>query len=279
MLLLLLLASGISTLFVVLLWATNSVYQPFFGNWIKIFKRILLASGISAVFVVLLWATVGSKIDLTTGTTPGNPSAGKVRLWANSGSGNIECLNSSGNPCIGSGLALVEQHTASSSAELDFTTCISSTYDEYEVHINQLTPATNSVNLELQFSTNGGSSYDATSGHYAWASYGFSNTGAGSSGNQSTTYIDMGGNPVYNGSTQAVGGTYHLYNSGSGSKYPVIQGSNLVPKASDQTAQPAEGNFPVGVYLQTTAVNAFRILFSSGNIASGITRCYGVAKQ
>jgi len=33
-----------------------------------------------------------------------------------------------------------------------------------------------------------------------------------------------------------------------------------------------------GIYLSTTAVNALRFLFSSGNIASGVVRMYGVAK-
>ncbi len=63
-------------------------------------KKVSVAFSICAVFVVLLWATVGSKIDFATGTSPGSPVAGKVRLWGNSGSGLLECLTSSGGPCL-----------------------------------------------------------------------------------------------------------------------------------------------------------------------------------
>lgn len=50
-----------------------------------------------------LLAVTGSRVDFTAGTTPGNPGAGKFRLWANSGSGQLECLNSSGGSCMPSG--------------------------------------------------------------------------------------------------------------------------------------------------------------------------------
>ena len=50
-----------------------------------------------------LMAVTGSRVDFTAGTTPGNPGAGKFRLWANSGSGQLECLNSSGGSCMPTG--------------------------------------------------------------------------------------------------------------------------------------------------------------------------------
>ena len=44
--------------------------------------------------VVSLWAATGSQMTMTLGTTPGNPTAGKVRLWANTATGFVECLTS-----------------------------------------------------------------------------------------------------------------------------------------------------------------------------------------
>jgi hypothetical protein len=64
------------------------------------FNKSLIGAVICIVFVAMLWATVGSKIDFTTGTTPGNPAAGKVRLWGNSGTGFLECLTSAGATCF-----------------------------------------------------------------------------------------------------------------------------------------------------------------------------------
>ncbi len=55
--------------------------------------------------VALLLAAVGSKVDFTLGTTPGNPAAGKVRLWANTATGYLECLSSSGTSCFASASA------------------------------------------------------------------------------------------------------------------------------------------------------------------------------
>ena len=66
-------------------------------------KRIGIAIGAILLAVLVLWAGTGSRIDFKLGTTPGNPGAGVVRLWANSGTGNLECLNSSGGSCLPTG--------------------------------------------------------------------------------------------------------------------------------------------------------------------------------
>ena len=67
----------------------------------------------------------------------------------------------------GGALVLLEQHTASASATLDFTSCISSTYDDYLVEGLSLVPATNAVNFTMQVSTDGGSTWASTT--YNWA--------------------------------------------------------------------------------------------------------------
>lgn len=66
-------------------------------------KRFLILSAGLILLVVSLWSVTGSQITFTLGTTPGNPAAGKIRLWANTSSGNLECLNSSGATCLPSG--------------------------------------------------------------------------------------------------------------------------------------------------------------------------------
>src|SRR5678815_5612443 len=68
-------------------------------------KRLYISSALLffSVFLVSLWAVVGSKIDFTLGTTSGNPAAGKIRLWANTSTGLLECLSSSGASCLSGG--------------------------------------------------------------------------------------------------------------------------------------------------------------------------------
>lgn len=63
-------------------------------------RFVVLVFGV-VVSIATLWSVTGSQITFTLGTTPGNPASGKVRLWANSTSGNLECLNSSGTSCLG----------------------------------------------------------------------------------------------------------------------------------------------------------------------------------
>src|SRR5271165_3582301 len=61
----------------------------------------------------------------------------------------------------GSGsFVLVEEHTAASSAALNFTTCLTATYDDYDIEFVSLLPASGSNDVMLQVSTNGGSTYD-----------------------------------------------------------------------------------------------------------------------
>ena len=85
---------------------------------------------------------------------------------------------------------LLEQHTASNSATLDFTACISSAYDEYRIEFVALVPATNNVDLWLLVSTDGGSTFDSTSGHYDWATMRWIYTGgASSAGNGGDTKL------------------------------------------------------------------------------------------
>ncbi len=66
-------------------------------------KTAILVAGVLLICAASLWAVVGSQITFTLGTTPGNPAAGKVRLWANTGTGNLECLTSAGGSCLSGG--------------------------------------------------------------------------------------------------------------------------------------------------------------------------------
>lgn len=175
----------------------------------------------------------------------------------------------------GSGaLVLLEQHTASSSASLNFTTVISSTYDEYLIELVNIVPETNSVNFYMRMSTNGGSSYD-NSGIYSYATFGANRFGYASAGNDGTaTQIQMNQSVIANTSAGGISGHLRLFSPGSTSLHKRIKGEFglVIVSPADET------DMFTGAYKSTTAVNAFQFLFSSGNIASGNIRVYGVAK-
>ena len=52
-------------------------------------------------------------------------------------------------------MIFISKSTASSSASLEITSGIDSTYDHYRIVINGAQPATDAANLECQFSTDG----------------------------------------------------------------------------------------------------------------------------
>ena len=141
-----------------------------------------------------------------------------------------------------------------------------------------LVPATNNVNLCLRVSTDGGSTYDATSGHYDWATgrwiytAGFSAAG----GTDTLLVVASGSTELSNNATYGgVSGSVKLFNPLGGAAYPRFSGQ-FANEMSSYTS--SMGTVFAGSYMETTPVNAFRVLFNSGNIASGTVRVYGLAK-
>jgi hypothetical protein len=167
-------------------------------------------------------------------------------------------------------LILLEQHTASSSATLDFTTCITSTYDVYEIVFMNVVPATDNVSFYMRMSTDGGATY-ASGGSDYYYSY-IANATATLSGSGAVAAQLQLANSVNTASGRSINGTYRLYNPG-GALHKSLAGHLNAAAASGQYEFTGGG-----LYLSTTAVNAFRFLMSSGNVASGTIRVYGVAK-
>lgn len=180
---------------------------------------------------------------------------------------------SNGSAGGASGLILLEQHTASSSADLQITTAITSTYDDYQLRIIGLIPATNNTDLFLEFSSDGGSTWNTTANYYSFY--------AGIT-NSATSFNDAvnGGNAWKLGSG--------MNNSASRSYCATIDLSNLLSTTIDKQATghltyTNQGNVGTAVFgalldIAGTAFNALRIRQSSGNLAVGTIRIYGLAK-
>lgn len=173
----------------------------------------------------------------------------------------------------GGGLTLLEEHTASSSATLDFTSFISVTYDEYIFEFINIIPDTNAVALWMRMSTDGGATYD-TSGIYYWDALSFHEAASGLNGSQTDSKVVIG----FSSSTTAsyaLNGSIRFFNPGS-TIFKSLQGST-VGRVSNADAHLLQWII-AAVYKSTTAVNAVRFLDSSGSITSGTIRVYGVAK-
>lgn len=183
---------------------------------------------------------------------------------------NVSITGGTGN----SALVLLEEHTASNSASLNFTTSISSTYDNYLIQILNLVPVTNSVGLLLRFSTNSGSTYDSgTNYRYVW--FRSTSSGVSEGGGTGKTGIRLDADNTYDNTASEGGliGSWQLFSPLSGTSWTRLNGTgSLVSGGTDEL------NIMMGTYAVTTAVNAFQLLMSSGNISSGIVRCYGLTQ-
>ncbi len=209
----------------------------------------------------------------------GNASADITVLASLGTSGQVLTSNGAGTPpsfqSASSAFVLLEQHTASSSASLDFTTWYSSTYDDYQIEFVNVLPATNNVELGLRCSTNGGSSYDSTS---VYANDNARLGGGGFAYNETTTTKgQLGSNAAMSNSATFGGecGFLKLYGPGSATGQKRFIGTLYYTFQSGSPELTAYTNI---TYQSTTAVNAFQFFFSSGNIASGTIRVYGLTK-
>lgn len=206
-----------------------------------------------------------------------NGTAGQV-LTMNGGATAPEWATPSGG---GGGLVLVEQHTASNSASLDFTTGITSTYDDYVIRYTNLLPQTSAQALRMQFSTDGGANYDSGN-NYQDFNFRYGTNASATAGATAGTGIDLTFSSDASLSNTAskggVSGQCTLVNPLSGVINTQVTGGSGILDAGTVGAFTGLAGIFAGHYTVATAVNAFRVLFDSGNIVSGVVRLYGVEK-
>lgn len=170
-----------------------------------------------------------------------------------------------------SGLVLLQRVTASSSASLDLTTGIGSTYDQYELHYGEIVVQTDTAMLVLRMSTDGGSNYAAGASDYTWNREGMTTGVHFYHIDGADSEIELG--DCGNSTGESLHGRIVLPNL-QGAKYKAAlythYGYGHAPSTVRFTG--------TGVYLSTTAVDGLRLIPLSGNITSGWAALYGVRK-
>lgn len=253
-------------------WYDGSTWNPA-GTAGGVTTGVTLTSNLPVIGAGSGAVAVGTRSGNTTQyvTTTGAQTSGDcVKIDAN---GNHVA---NGSACGGGsgGLVLVEQRTASASATLNFTSCISSTYDEYLIEFVQVIPASNNVAFLMRVSTDAGSNYISATDYSSWTMR-FSSGGAAFDGASGATAIDLTkGGKVTDSANYGVNGHIRLFNP-LGAIYKVVSGQLAF---QEQVGPNRTGWHTNGAYESSTDVDAFQFYFESGNIASGKIRCYGVAK-
>ena len=178
----------------------------------------------------------------------------------------------------GSSLVLISTQTASSSATLSFTSGIDSTYKEYIFKFIDIHPATDGATLELEASTNGGSSYGVTKtttyftayhaedGSSQALTYYTSEDLAQSTSSQNITHYQG------NDNDQSGSGTLHLFNPSDTTFVKHFMTSHSESTLHDYNVS----NYVAGYFNTTSAINAIKFSMSSGNIDAGTIKMYGV---
>jgi|GEM_PF-2546296 hypothetical protein len=175
------------------------------------------------------------------------------------------------------GLDFISTQSASNVATVDFTSGISSTYDEYEIHFDAVVPATNSVELFARVTTNAGSTWEATT--YRGTLSRSVGTAAMSIDTTSRTDgipLSSVSNTLKNTATDGgISGVLRFWpNNAAGKKNFLIDATYW--NASDNGITRVFGGAQWNG--ANTVLNGVRFQMNSGNISTGNFRLYGVRR-
>ena len=175
-------------------------------------------------------------------------------------------------------LNFISKQTASSSATISFTSGIDSTYKEYIFYYVNCHPATDIVQFQVNFSTDGGSNYNVTkTNSHFYASHKENDTGTGvnygGSYDLAQSTADMAiTDSIGNGADESVSGYLHLFNPSSTTFVKHFISRNNSYFFSDYSWD----SYVAGYCNTTSAVDAVRFKMSSGNIDSGDIILFGL---
>lgn len=175
-------------------------------------------------------------------------------------------------------LILLSTQTASSSANVSFTSGIDSTYDSYVFKFINIHPENNSKEFLFQTSTDGGSSYGVTltSTHFrsvhrendSYTEFGYVSSYDLA---QSTSFQQLC-RDISNNNDISLNGTLNLFNPSS----TVFVKHFIATVLSVDTDPASENEYVAGYFNTTSAINAIQFKFDSGDIDDGIIKMYGV---
>lgn len=205
----------------------------------------------------------GSSVDDLNDVTVSAASSGQVLAYNGSA-----WVNAAG------GITLLDTQSVSGAAAVNFTTGIGSTYDEYEIRFYNIAPATDGVNWLLRVSEDSGSTYKSGASDYEYANEGVTSSAANADDYaQNATSIKLNGSDTAGNATNEVGKGIIRFSSPAGTSQQKFFTYEFGYKNTSGVLIRVGGS---GIYKGTTnAINAIRILASSGNM-TGTFKLYGI---
>ena len=180
-------------------------------------------------------------------------------------------------------MTLIKEQTASSSSTISFVNgtsdvVISSTYPIYLFKFINAHPATNSVDLQFNGSSDTGSNYNVTKTTTAFQAYHTESDSATSLMYEPSQDIAQGTgfqgffSYVGNDNDQAASGEFWLFNPSSTTYVKHFMSVCNVAEQGDVTKH----CFRSGYFNSTSAIDAIQFKMSSGNIDAGTFKLYGI---
>jgi hypothetical protein len=191
----------------------------------------------------------------------------------------LSAITSIPDSITGSALNLISTQTASSSATIDFTSGIDSTYDAYMFKFYNIHPATDNSNFSFQVDTGTNTNYNITTTNTLFHAFHYEADGGESLTYDSsrdlaqstsfTVLIDSLGTD----NDQNASGTLQLFSPSSSTFVKHFIGS-----ANTNTQNDGSINcFSAGYFNTTTPLTRVQFKMSSGNIDSGVIKLYGIS--
>ncbi len=167
----------------------------------------------------------------------------------------------------------LESQTASSSLFLDFAAFDNASYRSYRLYVEALVPSADNQTLLIRTSTDGGATFDGGSSDYAYNLINESSSSLNRASATGAAAVELSWSGIKAGS-QGIAGWIEILDPGSTRYTRILSRMHLDDEASNVMAMTSSG----GARVALSDVNAVRLLFSSGNIASGSATLYGIKK-
>ena len=183
----------------------------------------------------------------------------------------------------GGAMKFISKSTASSSATIDFTSGIDSTYKEYVFILNSIHPETDAAEFGFQVDTGTNTNYNITCTSTSFKVQQRQDdvvTGIGYETSmdqaQGTALQRLALNPDGSDASDNIAGILRIFNPSSSTFVKHFTGTFQYTYDGDSNEQYSFETFVAGYFNTTTALTRVRFKFESGNIDAGTITLYGI---
>ena len=256
-----------------MLVSLNGILQKPNGSFTISGSTITFSSNLVTGDVIDFIQLLGDVLDLG---TPSDSTVSLAKLTATGTKDSTTFLRGDNTfaEAGGGSWNLLQTITASSSATVDITSGINSTYQNYAIIFSGVVPATDDQQFWLRVSTDAGSSWKSGASDYRYATHSLSDDAAeGLTISAGTTKLLIHGKTFGSATGENGMGTIMIAQPSNASYYTVF---STLTSSVDNGARSATSNGS-GHYVATTAVDGIQFFFTSGAVATGNFKLYGIS--